>query len=312
MATETITVLFADLVGSTQLLSRLGEAAADDLRREHFSLLRRALDRRGGREVKNLGDGLMVVFPGVSGALDAAVAMQQAITARPADAELLQIRIGVAVGEAELEDGDYFGLPVAEAARLCAAAQGGEILATAFVHMLARSRTTNELEPVGPLDLKGLDEPVDTFRVRWTPLRSSAATQDRPPLPPRLASSVSDNFVGRVAEYEQLASAWKSVATHGERRVMLLSGEPGIGKTTLSTRFASGVYEDGATVVYGRSDEDLGIPYQPWIELLSQLVAAAPRSCPARRTTWGGSTTCSETWTRPTRASRSRTRLTKG
>ncbi len=57
---------------------------------------------------------------------------------------------------------------------------------------------------------------------------------------------------------------------------MLLGGEPGIGKTTLASRFAAGVYEDGATVVYGRCDEDLGIPYQPWIEVLRQLVAAAP------------------------------------
>ena len=57
---------------------------------------------------------------------------------------------------------------------------------------------------------------------------------------------------------------------------MLLAGEPGIGKTTLAARFASEVSEAGATVVYGRCDEDLGIPYQPWIEALTQLVAHVP------------------------------------
>ena len=118
MTTETVTVVFTDLVGSTELLSRVGEVAADALRREHFGLLRSALEVHGGREVKNLGDGLMVVFDGVTAALDAAVAMQQAITARPPDGEPLAIRVGVAVGEAEREDGDYFGLPVVEAARL--------------------------------------------------------------------------------------------------------------------------------------------------------------------------------------------------
>src|SRR5690348_659317 len=123
MAAETVTVVFTDLVGSTALLSRVGEATADQLRREHFGLLRAAILEHGGREVKNLGDGLMIAFDGVTGGLACAVAMQQAIAGRPADAEPLAIRVAIAVGEAELEDGDYFGLPVVEAARLCASAE---------------------------------------------------------------------------------------------------------------------------------------------------------------------------------------------
>lgn len=273
MAAETVTVLFTDLVGSTELLSRVGEAGADELRRDHFGLLRAAMAEYGGREVKNLGDGLMVVFDGVASALDAAVAMQQAITIRPPEAEPLSIKIGVAVGDAEREEGDYFGLPVVEAARLCAKAEGGEILTTEFVRMLAKSRSNATLESIGPLELKGIDEPVETYRVRWVALEKS---EERPPLPARLASSVSANFVGRSEEHEQLAAAWKAVAGQGERRVVLVSGEPGIGKTTLSARFACEVYDEGAAVVYGRCDEDLGIPYQPWIESLTQLVAHAP------------------------------------
>lgn len=130
MALTTVSVLFTDLVGSTELLSRVGEATADELRREHFTSLRGAIRAAGGREVKNLGDGLMVVFDGAGTALACAVAMQQAMEARPVDAEPLSIRIGISVGEAESEDGDYFGLPVVEAARLCAKADGGEILTT--------------------------------------------------------------------------------------------------------------------------------------------------------------------------------------
>jgi len=86
---------------------------------------------------------------------------------------------------------------------------------------------------------------------------------------------VSANFVGREAEVVELAAAWKAIAAEGERRVMLVSGEPGIGKTTLSARFACSVHEQGGAVVYGRCDEDLGIPYQPWIEALDHLVAHA-------------------------------------
>jgi Adenylate and Guanylate cyclase catalytic domain len=171
MATATITVVFTDLVGSTELLSRVGEARADELRREHFGLLRAAVAGHGGPEVKNLGDGLMVIFDGVASALDAAVVMQQAITARPAESEPLSIKIGVAVGDAELEDDDYFGSPVVEAARLCAKAQGGEILTTEFVRMLARSRSKVELESVGrrapsAFDCLPRDRELFDF-VRW-------------------------------------------------------------------------------------------------------------------------------------------------
>jgi class 3 adenylate cyclase/tetratricopeptide (TPR) repeat protein len=272
VATETVTVVFTDLVGSTELMSRRGEAAADDLRREHFGLLRTAVAEHGGREVKNLGDGLMVVFDAVTGALACAVAMQQAIAGRALDTEPLSIRVGVASGDAEFDNDDYFGLPVVEASRLCAKADGGEILTTELVRMLARSRSDVELVSVGALELKGLDEPVETFRVRWSPI---TVTEERPPLPSRLESARTFNFVGRDAERIQLAVAWKTIIG-GARRMMFLAGEPGIGKTTLSAQFASDVYDEGGLVVYGRSDEDLGVPYQPWIEAFGQLVAHAP------------------------------------
>jgi class 3 adenylate cyclase/tetratricopeptide (TPR) repeat protein len=284
MSTETVTVLFTDLVASTELMSRLGEAAADELRREHFGLLRGAVAEHGGREVKNLGDGLMVVFDAVTGGLACAVAMQQAIAGRAPDAEPLSIRVGVALGDAEFDDGDYFGLPVVEASRLCARADGGEILTTEFVRLLARSRSDVELVSVGALDLKGLDEPVETFRVRWAPI---IVTEERAPLPSRLVSARSSNFVGRDAERSQLAVAWKTVVG-GARRVMLVAGEPGIGKTTLSAQFASDVCDDGGLVVYGRSDEDLGVPYQPWIEALGQLVTYAPEAVLAAHATGRG------------------------
>ena len=102
--------MFTDSVGSTELLSRVGEARADELRREHFGLLRAAVAGSGGREVKNLGDGLMVVFDGVASALAGAVAMQQAIMARPAESEPLSIKVGVVAAVEPLSrfvDTDY-------------------------------------------------------------------------------------------------------------------------------------------------------------------------------------------------------------
>ncbi len=107
------------------------------MRREHFDVLRRALGDRG-REVKNVGDGLMVVFPSASVAADVAVAMQQNVarTTTPTG-EALGLRVGIAVGDAEADELDYFGRPVVEAARLCAQAGGGEIYATDVVRALA-------------------------------------------------------------------------------------------------------------------------------------------------------------------------------
>ena len=114
--------------------------AADVLRREHFTLLRDAIGASGGREVKNLGDGLMVVFSSSTSALSCAVGMQQRLEARNSrGGEPMLLRVGVSMGEADIEDGDYFGPPVVEAARLCGAAGGGQILTTDVVRKLAGS-----------------------------------------------------------------------------------------------------------------------------------------------------------------------------
>ena len=105
-----INVVFTDLVGSTEMSSRLGPEATEELRVVHFGLLRGAVEPAGGVEVKNLGDGLMVVFPSLGSALDGSVAMQQAIERHNATGkEPLGVRVGISTGDATEEDGDYFG-----------------------------------------------------------------------------------------------------------------------------------------------------------------------------------------------------------
>ena len=132
--TENITVLFTDVVGSTELASSLSPEAGDEVRRKHFSTLRQAIATAGGTEVKSLGDGFMVVFRSASAALSCAVAMQQAVDRDNAGAQRPQgLRVGLSAGEAVREADDYFGDPVIEAARLCAKAEGGQILAADLV-----------------------------------------------------------------------------------------------------------------------------------------------------------------------------------
>ena len=145
MTTENVAILFTDIVGSTELSQRLPAETADEVRREHFSVLRQAIAESGGTEVKNLGDGLMVVFSSASAAIGCAVAMQQGVDqANGTEEEAVGLRVGLSVGEASNESGDYFGDPVVEAARLCAHCNSGEILATDFVRAMAgrRSRTS--------------------------------------------------------------------------------------------------------------------------------------------------------------------------
>ena len=273
-----VAVVFTDLVGSTALASRVGPEVAERLRVEHFSLLRGVVGRHGGREVKNLGDGLMVAFDRASAAVGAGVEMHQVLERRNrADAgEVLVIRVGVSVGEAESDDdGDLFGPPVVEAARLCAAAEDGQVLASEVVRALVGGRGGFEFRSLGVRELKGIPDPVAVCEVGWEPLPDEVDEASVVvPLPARLVP-VAGVFAGRVAEVELFDGVWKDVAG-GQRRAVVVAGEAGIGKTTLVSRFAGQVHAEGAVVVYGRCDEDLGVAYQPWIEALGHLVAHLP------------------------------------
>src|SRR3954452_9953548 len=108
--------------------------AADEVRREHFGVLRQAVAEAGGTEVKHLGDGLMVVFGAASAALSCAVAMQQGIERHNRGRQQwVGLRVGLSGGEVTCEDDDYFGDPVIEAARLCARCESGQVLAADIV-----------------------------------------------------------------------------------------------------------------------------------------------------------------------------------
>jgi class 3 adenylate cyclase len=253
---STAIVLFTDLVGSTVLRSRLGEDAAEAVRRQHDGLVTGAIEAHRGRLVKHLGDGVMATFAGASDALAAAVAIQQALDRQnrsDAGAAALEVRIGVSAGDVAFEEEDCFGTPVIEAARLCAAAAGGQILATEVVRLLAGTAGDHEFRAVGPLDLKGLPAPVAAIEVAWEPLAA-------PSLPmPALLTDVGRIFVGREREVERLRQLWKETSA-GARRVALLAGEPGVGKTRLAAELAGELHAEGAVVLAGRCDEDLGVP----------------------------------------------------
>lgn len=272
---STATVLFTDLVASTELRSRLGESAAEEVRRRHDRLLAEAVQAHQGRIVKHLGDGIMAAFAAAADSVAAAIAIQRAQdrhnrSAAGSRSGHLDIRIGISAGDVTFEEEDCFGSPVIEASRLCAAASGGQILASGLVQGLVGAGGGMQFRSVGALELKGLPAPVSAVEVEWAAGASRAL-----PLPPGLERPGMFRFVGREAERQLLARAWKEAAA-GERRVVLVDGDAGIGKTRLMGEVAQAVHDEGAAVLYGRCDEDLGIPYQPVAEALQTYAAACP------------------------------------
>jgi class 3 adenylate cyclase/DNA-binding CsgD family transcriptional regulator len=262
----TATVLFTDLVGSTDLLARLGDEAFDELRRRHFGTLRDAITRTGGEEIKTLGDGVLAAFGSAADAVACAVAMQQVVQRQGAgSAEAPAIRVGVALGNVTFEDGDVFGEPVVEAARLVTAAAGGQILVTSVVRAAA-GRSGITFADHGLLELRGLPEPVATCEVVWSEAPDCAL-----PLPP-LVAGTGRIFVAREPELERLEQLWKEAAA-GELRLAFLAGEPGVGKTRLATQLAQALHgSNRGTVLAGACDEDLGVPYQPFVEALHHVI----------------------------------------
>lgn len=277
MSSENVTVLFTDIVGSTALASSLTPDGADELRRSHFAILRQAAAETGGIVVKNTGDGLMVVFRAASAALSCAVAMQQGVERDSRGREHpVGLRVGVGAGEVSGENGDYFGEPIVQAARLCDRCASGQVLAADLVRLTAGRRSRHECRSVGQLALKGLP-PVETVEVLWEPLGL-----DEPetvvPLPGRLAVRPVAGIVGRDAELAALLVAYERVAAGEGRSVVLVSGEAGLGKTTVIAETARVVFAEGACVLFGHCEEDVAAPYQLFTEAFGHLVAHIPET----------------------------------
>jgi class 3 adenylate cyclase len=235
LPTGTLTFLFSDIEGSTRLVQALGDGFPALLER-HQALLRQAFGGEGGVEVATEGDSFFVVFRSARSALLAAAAAQRALAAEPWPAEVgqLRVRIGVHTGEGTLGGDNYVGLDVHRAARIGAAAHGGEVLLSDTTRALVRGSLPADLEmrDLGEYRLKDLERPE-----RLVQLVVAGLPADFPPprtletpsnLPPQLTA-----FVGRRQEAEAVAGL---VA---QSRLVTLTGPGGTGKTRLALEVAS-------------------------------------------------------------------------
>lgn len=176
-----------------------------------------------GKEVKNTGDGLMIAFTSASAAVKCAVAMQQLLERRYRNFEQgVHVRIGLGAGESTVKDGDYFGMPSIEAARLCAQAPSGGVLVSGLAKTLAGRCEGVDFTSAGELELKGFPEPLEAFSVSWTPLGEEASGVAAWPLPALLRSVPPVSYVGRVEERTGIEEALV-LARGGARQVVKMS-----------------------------------------------------------------------------------------
>ncbi|OBJ08092.1 cyclase [Mycobacterium sp. 1465703.0] len=265
-----VTFLFTDVEGST----RRWETDAEQMRAAlaaHDKVVRSAIETHGGFMFKHTGDGVCAAFSSPRSAVAAAVAAQRALE--------LPVRMGIATGEAELRDKDYFGAVLNRAARVMAAGHGGQIL---LAESTAGLLSGVDLVDLGQRRLRDVPTPVGLFQVR------AAGLQDEfPPLrvlqtSPGNLRRAATSFIGRASELDEVQAAVKA------HRLVTLTGVGGVGKTRLAVEAASRLadeFSDGvwlfelAAVTDPASVPDavasvLGIAQRPEMSVSDSVAAA--------------------------------------
>ena len=259
-----VTIMFTDIEGSTALRTTLGDAETDALFRDHDGLVKDQIEENKGRDQEAaLGDGFLAVFVSTRRAVACAIGIQRALDAFNLNrvGPALRVRIGLNTGEVASQEGQLSGEAVHAAARVCAEASGGQILVSDVTRQLAGTVADVTFHDTGEHQLKGFPEPWRLWEVVWV--------RETTPLPRQV-------FVGRDAEMATLRSGLVA-ALAGTGGLLLIGGEPGVGKTTLVQQLIREAEQRGALAVFGRCYESEGaVPYSPFVEMLEQALAIMP------------------------------------
>jgi predicted ATPase/class 3 adenylate cyclase len=235
-----VTFLFTDIEGSTRLWEQEAQRMPLALAR-HDALTRAAVESNRGVVVKMVGDGLHAAFDDPLDALNATLAMQQALTdAGATNGVALRVRCGLHTGTVEHRDNDFFGSAVNRAARIMVAAHGGQALLSQAVAALVADRLPAgvALRDLGSVRLRDLASPERVYQVVHPQLRQEfPALRSLESTPNNLPQQVS-SFIGRE---RKLADVKKLL---GDTRLLTLLGVGGIGKTRLSLQVAADIMDD--------------------------------------------------------------------
>ncbi len=263
---KVVTILFADLAGSTALQERLDPESARAFMERYYRAMRTAVDSHGGTVVKLLGDGVMAAFgvPTVAEddamrAVRAGVAMQQAFRALAGEQTASEIGLRVAVNTGEVvvssDDSDIVGDPVNVAARLQQEAGLGEVVIGEATQRLVAALVT--LVPLGSFALKGRTEAVKAYRIE---------SLERP------ATATAAAFVGRDDELARLTAVYDAAVAAPAARLAVLVGSPGLGKSRLIDELGRRL-GTAAAVIEAQCDAGGGGTFAPIAAAMRQHLA---------------------------------------
>lgn len=259
-----VTIMFTDIEGSTSLRTTLGDAETDELFRQHDELVRTEVEKHQGFDQHAaLGDGFLVVFVSTKRAIACAIAIQRALDTfnRQRSGPPLQVRIGLNTGEVTQVDGNISGEAVHAASRVCSAATGRQVLISDITRQLGGTIPDVSYQDAGEHDLKGFPTPWRLWDVVW--VRESTGPK-------------AQVFVGREEQLIQLRGRVGS-AVDGNGSLVLIGGEPGVGKTALVRQVIGEAERRGALAVFGRCYESEGsVAYSPFVEMLEQALSLMP------------------------------------
>jgi class 3 adenylate cyclase/tetratricopeptide (TPR) repeat protein len=258
LPTGTLTFLFTDIEGSTQLLKRLG-GRYGELLAEHRRILRTAARDYGGEEVDNQGDSFLFAFRRADEAAKAAIDAQRALAAHEwPEASEVRVRMGIHTAEPSVSDEGYYGLGVHRAARIMATAHGGQMLVSLAASSVLEDAELDDahLRDLGEYWLKDLDRPERLYQLEAPGLQKIF-----PPVAGQRPASVAgpapdhadDALLERDDAIAAIAESLGEVARTSRGRVVCVVGEAGVGKTSLLRRFCTEQH-DAPRSVWGACD----------------------------------------------------------
>ncbi|HYZ80266.1 MAG TPA: AAA family ATPase [Solirubrobacteraceae bacterium] len=271
------TLLVTDIVRSTEHLARLGDRRWKELLERHDAIVHEALSSTGGRVLSDRGDGFLMAFDTPAPALRCAEEICVATAGLG-----VELRAGVHAGECELLGDRLAGMAVHVTARIAEQAGGSEVLASADVVELLGANQF-EFADCGEFELRGVPGRWAVHALQSERLAAVAGSVEvvseqvlEVPLPPMAAARLAESrLVNRLDEVARCFGAFERVR-RGELHTVFIVGEPGIGKTRLAAEVADMVHRSGATVLCGRCDAELGVPYQPFVEVMTHYARFAP------------------------------------
>ncbi|HEV2249014.1 MAG TPA: AAA family ATPase [Candidatus Limnocylindria bacterium] len=270
--------LFSDLREYTSYVEAKGDAAAARLLREYRTLVRREVARHDGAEVKTEGDSFYVVFNSASSAIDCAVSVLRAAAAQNERDPSAPLRIGIGLhaGETVEYDDQFVGSAVNIASRLAGKAQAMELIISDTLRGLVRTSQTLAMTDRGPLELKGVAEPIRAWSVEWRepkpavapPIAERPAMASAPTAAPATGQLLCPVVVGRAAETATFDTAL-AAALAGAGQTVILAGEAGVGKSKFVRGAQAHATERGARVLVGLTHQsDSALPYAPFVSAI--------------------------------------------